>query len=172
MNNTGLYSDQNYFVFRTITDQLADHVMITDKHGFIEYVNPAFEKTTGYSKEEVLGENPRFLKSGRQSMDYYHALWSTILSGNVFYAKIVNKKKNGQIYVASQTISSILNEFKEITHFASVWTDVTDAVKSEERIKFEKEKLEEIIGFDEQLTRIRRSDQLVDFVVDIVDDNY
>jgi len=165
MKETWLYSDQSYFVFRNIIEQVADHVMVTDKNGFIEYVNPAFERTTGYSKEEVLGQNPRFLKSGKQTLDYYQSLWRTILAGNVFYAKTINKKKNGELYVADQTVSPILNQFKEITHFVSVWKDITQAVKMEERLKFEKEKLEEIISFDDQLTRIRKSDQLIDFVV-------
>ncbi len=165
MKNTWLYSDQNLSVFRNIIEQVADHVMVTDKNGFIEYVNPAFEKTTGYSKEEVLGQNPRFLKSGKQSPGYYQSLWRTILAGRVFYARTTNKKKNGELYVADQTISPILNEFKEITHFVSIWKDITEAVRIQERLKFEKEKLEEIIGFDEQLSRIRKSDQLIDFVV-------
>ena len=165
MKETWLYSDHSYFVFRNIIEQVADHVMVTDKNGFIEYVNPAFEKTTGYSKEEVLGQNPRFLKSGKQSLEYYQSLWRTILAGHVFYAKTVNKKKNGELYVADQTVSPMFNQFKEITHFVSVWKDITQAVKMEERLKFEKEKLEEIISFDDQLTRIRKSDQLIDFVV-------
>jgi len=164
-NRTMVYSDQSFFIFRNIIEQAADHVMVTDKNGFIEYVNPAFEKTTGYSKEEVLGHNPRFLKSGKQSPEYYQSLWGTILAGKVFYAKTINKKKNGEFYVADQTISPILNESKETTHFVSIGKDVTQAVRMEERLKFEKEKLEEIISFDEQLSRIRKSDQLIDFVV-------
>jgi diguanylate cyclase (GGDEF)-like protein/PAS domain S-box-containing protein len=165
MKNTWLYSEHSFFVFRNIIEQVADHVMVTDKHGFIEYVNPSFEKTTGYSKEEVLGKNPRFLNSGEQSLEFYHDLWKTILSGKVFYSRIVNKKKNGEIYVADQTVSPIINQCNEISHFVSIWKDVTAAVRIEERLEFEKEKLEEIIGFDEQLTRIRKSDLLIDFVV-------
>jgi diguanylate cyclase (GGDEF)-like protein/PAS domain S-box-containing protein len=165
MQTTWLYADQSFFVFRNIIDQVADHVMVTDKNGFIEYVNPAFEISTGYSKEEVLGKNPRFLKSGKESLESYQLLWRTILAGKVFHARIINKKKNGELYVADQTVSPILNESKEISHFVSIWTDITEAVKAEERLKFEKEKLQEIIGFDEQLAKIRKSDHLMDFVV-------
>lgn len=165
MKNAWLYSDRDLFVFRNIIEQVADHVMVTDKNGFIEYVNPAFEKTTGYSKEEVLGKNPRILQSGKQPLEYYQELWRTILAGRVFHSRTINKKKNGQLYVADQTISPILNETKEIAHFVSIWEDVTQIVRMEERLKFEKEKLEEIIGFDEQLTKIRKSDKLIDFVV-------
>ncbi len=165
MNNTWLYSDQSFFVFRNIIEQVADHVMVTDKNGFIEYVNPAFEKTTGYFKEEVLGKNPRLLKSGKQSLEYYQLLWRTILAGKVFYARTINKKKNGEFYADDQTVSPIFNESKEITHFVSIGKDITQTVRMEDRLKFEKEKLEEIISFDEQLSRIRKSDQLIDFVV-------
>ena len=165
MQYTWLYSEHSFYVFRDILDQVADHVMVTDKNGLIEYVNPAFEKTTGYGKEEVLGKNPRILKSGQQSPEYYQSLWQTILGGEVFYAKTLNKKKNGELYVAEQTVSPIFNQFQEITHFVSIWRDITQTVKLQERLEFEKEKLEEIISFDEQLTRIRRSDQLIDFVV-------
>ena len=165
MKDTWLYSDHSFFVFRNIIEQVADHVMVTDKQGFIEYVNPIFERTTGYVKAEVLGKNPKILQSGRQPLSYYQELWRTILSGKVFSARTINKKKNGDLYVADQIISPIINQFNEITHFVSIWKDVTETVRIEERLKFEKEKLEEIIGFDEQLTRIRRSDQLIDFVV-------
>jgi len=165
MKNSWLCSEHKSFVFHNIIDQVADHVMVTDRQGFIEYVNPAFEKTTGYSKEEVLGKNPRILHSGKQPLEYYQNLWRTILAGKVFYARTVNKKKNGELYVADQTISPIFHEFKEITHFVSVWKDITQIAGLEDRLKFEKEKLEEIISFDEQLSRIRKSDHLIDFVV-------
>ena len=165
MKNTWMSSDLGFFVFRNIVEQVADHIMVTDKQGFIEYVNPAFERTTGWTSKEVLGQNPRFLQSGQQSIEYYRSLWGTILSGKVFYAHTINKKKNGQLYVADQTVSPIFNEAHEITHFVSVWKDITDSVRIQERLTFEREKLEEIIGFDEKLSRIRKSDQLVDFVV-------
>lgn len=166
MKNTWDSSSSDSLVFHNVIEQVADHVMVTDKQGFIEYVNPAFEKTTGYSKEEVLGKNPRILQSGKQSIEYYQALWGTILAGNVFYARTINKKKNGQLYVADQTVSPIFNEAKEIIRFVSIWKDVTEIVRIEERLKFEKEKLEEIVGLDGKLSRIRKSDQLMQFVVE------
>lgn len=165
MKKTWLSSNKVISVFRNIVDQLADHVMVTDQNGLIEYVNPAFEKTTGYSKDEVLGKNPRILKSGKQSLAYYESLWTTILAGRVFCGKPVNKKKNGQLFVVDQTISPIFDDNNEIMHFVSIWKDVTEMSRIEERLKFEKQKLEEIIGFDEKLSRIRKSDQMVDFVV-------
>jgi len=76
-------------------EQCADAILITDRQGTIEYVNPAFETLTGYSTSEVLGKTPRILKSGEQSVDTYSELWKTLLSGNVFRGILVNRKKNG-----------------------------------------------------------------------------
>lgn len=89
----------------SVVEQTADHVMITDMKGIILYVNPAFEKTTGYTAAEILGRTPKILKSGEHGKDYYAQLWSTILAGKTFYAQTTNKNKKGQLYVADQTIS-------------------------------------------------------------------
>ncbi len=145
--------------------QTADHVMITDSKGAILYVNPAFEKTTGYAMVDVYGRSPRILRSGVHGKEYYDKLWSTLLSGNAFQAQTTNKNKYGKMYIADQTITPIKNEAGEITHFVSVWTDVTDKIRWEERLKNEKRKLEEIIGFDEKVSAIRKLDRLFDFVV-------
>lgn len=152
-------------VFRNAVEQTADHVMITDKKGLIQYVNPAFEKTTGYARGEVLGKTPKILQSGKQGREYYQKLWDTILSGRIFHAETINKAKNGKFYVADQTISPITNEYGEITHFVSIWQDITERARLEERLRTEKQKLEQIIGFDEKITLIRKSDKLMDFVV-------
>lgn len=153
------------YIFEKSVEQTADHVMITDKEGVIQYVNPAFEATTGYSSNEVIGKTPKILQSGRQGPEYYKKLWATILSGETFYAQTTNKKKNGDHYVADQTISPIFNESKKITHFVSIWKDITERVRLEESLVYEKQKLEEIIGFDEKICAIRKSDRLLDFVV-------
>ncbi len=153
------------YIFEKSVEQTADHVMITDKEGVIQYVNPAFEATTGYSSNEVIGKTPKILQSGRQGPEYYKKLWATILSGETFYAQTTNKKKNGDHYVADQTISPIFNESKKITHFVSIWKDITERVRLEESLVYEKQKLEEIVGFDEKICAIRKSDRLLDFVV-------
>ncbi len=117
--------EEDLVILKNAIGQTADHVMITDKEGIIQYVNPAFEKTTGYSKQEVLGKTPKILQSGKQTREYYQRLWDTILVGKIFYASTINKKKNGELYVADQTISPVMNESGEITHFVSVWKDIT-----------------------------------------------
>jgi diguanylate cyclase (GGDEF)-like protein/PAS domain S-box-containing protein len=165
MENMDLPLGTGHLVYSDIIEQVADEVLVTDKNGIIEYVNPSLEKSTGYSKEELLGQNPRIFKSGKQSIEYYQSLWETILAGSVFNAKVINKKKNGQLYVVDQTISPIFNEKKEIIHFVSVWKDVTEIARVEEQLKFEKKQLEEIVSFDEKLIKIRKSDHLIDYIV-------
>ncbi len=114
-------------------EQTADSVLITNSQGTIEYVNPAFEDTTGYSSAEVVGRNPNILKSGVQSQDYYRQLWSTILRGEPFRGTTVNRKKNGDLYFAEQTITAIKDTNGGITHFVSVLKDMTERRKLQEQ---------------------------------------
>ena len=114
-------------------EQTADTVMITNKQGIIEYVNPAFEETTGYSAIEALGQTPRLLKSGLHDEKFYKALWALLLAGKPFRGIIINRKKPGQLYWTAQTISSMKDENGEITHFVSVLKDVTELRKQQEQ---------------------------------------
>jgi len=114
-------------------EQTADSVLITDQKGTIEYVNPAFEATTGYSSSEVLGRNPNILKSGVQGPEYYRELWTTILRGDPFRSTTVNRKKNGDLYYAEQTITGIKDRNGTITHFVSVLKDMTERRKLQEK---------------------------------------
>ena len=153
-------------------EQTADNVMITDKEGIIEYVNRAFEQTTGYLSNEVVGKKPNILKSDRHKGNYYKELWSNILIGNVFRSTTINKKKNGQLYYADQTITPIKDAVGEITHFISVWKDITERIEFEEKLKklnehlkFEKYKLEQILSFDEKVATINQLNGLIDFII-------
>lgn len=169
MTNPSLYVKDFHMTIQTLikaVEQTGDNVMITDKAGIIQYVNPAFAKTTGYSKAEVLGKTPKILQSGKHDKGYYEELWSTILSGKIFRAQTTNKNKKGKCYVADQTISPIVDESGEITHFVSVWKDITKRMKLEEQLRIERQKLEEVIGFDEKVSGMRKFDKLIDFVVE------
>ena len=114
-------------------EQTADSVVITDREGVIEYVNPAFEATTGYTREDALGKTPRILKSGDHDADFYKMLWDRILEGQPFRGTLVNRKKTGELYWAEQTITPIKDHAGNITHFVSVLKDVTDLRKNQER---------------------------------------
>jgi PAS domain S-box-containing protein len=82
----------------------------------IQYVNPAFEKITGYNIKEVIGKNPRILKSGEHNNETYKELWSNILEGKEWTGELINKKKNGELYWSDVTISPIIDENNEILH--------------------------------------------------------
>jgi PAS domain S-box-containing protein len=114
-------------------EQTADSVLITDRAGVIEYVNPAFEATTGYSSAEAIGRTPNLLKSGKQSDDYYRELWATILRGEPFRGTTINRKKNGSLYWAEQTITALKDTEGRITHFVSVLKDMTERRKVQEQ---------------------------------------
>jgi sigma-B regulation protein RsbU (phosphoserine phosphatase) len=114
-------------------EQAADCVFITDRNGVIEYVNPSFEATTGYSRSEAIGQTPRLLKSGLQSGAYYASLWATIGSGEPFKAAVVNRRKSGEHFHAEQTITPMRDPSSgEITHFVSVLRDMTEHIKLRE----------------------------------------
>ncbi len=123
--------------------QSPDSIIITDKDGNIEYVNPKFTQITGYKKEDVLGENPRILNSDQQPKSFYKELWDTILAGNEWYGELQNKKKNGELYWESASISPLVNDYGETTHFVAVKEDITERKKFIEDLKKAKEKAEE-----------------------------
>jgi len=116
-------------------EQSADLVIITDRNGVIEYVNPAFEKLTGYTRQEAVGQNPRILKSGQQSKALYQDLWTTILSGKVFRGTLVNRKKNGELFYLEKTISPVRDAHGAITHFISTDRDITERYKLEAQLR-------------------------------------
>ena len=109
----------------TALQQAPTVVVITDPDGNIEYVNPAFTSHTGYSAEEVRGENPRILKSGLMPKACYEDLWQTILSGRIWRGELQNKKKNGELFWERAVISALLNSDGVITNFVAVKEDIT-----------------------------------------------
>lgn len=117
-------------------EQTADTVMITDSAGIIEYVNPAFEKITGYSSLDALGRKPSILRSGKQSTEFYNALWRTILKGEVVSEVFVNMNKSGKLYYEQKTITPLRNTAGEITHFVATGRDISERIEYEERLSF------------------------------------
>lgn len=113
-------------------EQTADSVVITDTDGVIQYVNSAFEATTGYSRSEALGKTPNLLRSGQHDATFYRDLWARILQGKTFRGTLVNRKKDGELYWAEQTISAMRDDSGTITHFVSVLKDITELRKREE----------------------------------------
>jgi PAS domain S-box-containing protein len=126
-------SEQRIQTLTNAVEQTADSIVITNTGGLIEYVNPAFEMTTGYAREETLGRSPSMLKSGVHDAAFYRQLWETITSGKAFRATIANRKKNGEIYFAEQTITPMRDSSGTITHYVSVVKDVTEQRKLQEQ---------------------------------------
>ncbi len=115
-------------------EQSADMVMITNREGIIEYVNPAFETLTGYSRQEAEGKTPRILKSGEQGSETYQELWKAILCGTVYRSILVNRKKNGELYYIEQSISPVRDIAGSITHFISNGRDLTERYRLEAQL--------------------------------------
>ena len=117
----------------SVVEQTADAVFIADRNGFIEYVNPGFEAITGYTRAEALGKTPRILKSGQMPVAYYQKLWKTVLGGDVFHAQTMNRKRDGSLFVAEQTITPIKDQEGQITHLVSVLKDMTERILLQEQ---------------------------------------
>jgi two-component system, cell cycle sensor histidine kinase and response regulator CckA len=112
-------------------DQSPSSIVITDPAGDIEYVNPKFIELTGYTLAEVLGKNPRVLKSGEKSPEAYRELWQTITAGKEWRGEFHNKKKNGELYWESASISPIRDRAGRVTHYVAVKEDITARKQTE-----------------------------------------
>ena len=126
-------------------EQSANGIIITDKEGIIEYVNPKFVEITGYSPEEALGKNPRILKSGQTPVTVYKELWQTIEKGNVWKGRLLNKRKNGELYWQETIISPIKNEEGVITHYLAVQDDVTEKIQIEQERQESEERFRKLV---------------------------
>ncbi|HXM21366.1 MAG TPA: SpoIIE family protein phosphatase [Terriglobales bacterium] len=124
---------QTLVLLSRVVEQTADSVVLTDTQGVIQYVNPAFEATTGYCKDEALGRTPRILKSGLHDAEFYREMWAQFAQGLPFKGMVINRKKTGELYWAQQTITSIRDESGQLTHFVSVSQDITELRKKQEQ---------------------------------------
>ncbi len=120
--------------FATVIEQADEEVLITDPEGTIQYVNPSFEKNTGYTKNDVLGQKPSILKSEIHNSEFYKNLWTTILNKKIWKGTIHNKCKNDQLILHDMTITPILDSNKEISAFVSIRRDITDRAKIEQQM--------------------------------------
>lgn len=114
-----------------VVEQTGDSVFISEGNGTIVYVNPAFEQTTGYSRDEALGRTPRLLRSGQPDGELSQEIWDTVLAGGVFRGALVNRKKDGELYRAEHTISPITGPEGRCEYLVSVAKDITERLQSE-----------------------------------------
>ncbi len=135
-------SSEQLQVLSSAVEQSPSSVMITDREGRIEYVNPKFEQLTGYVSQEAIGNTPRILKSGVHEEEFYNNLWKTILSGKEWHGDVCNQKKNGELYWEQASISAVLNQSGEISYFVSVREDISERKRMDEELKEHMEELE------------------------------
>lgn len=115
--------------FQRAVQQSPVSVIVTDTEGTIEYVNPRFCEMTGYTAREILGQNPRVLKSGDQTADYYRNLWRAISNGQVWRGQLCNRRKDGSPYRASATIAPIRDDAGRIVNFVGIQEDITEQLR-------------------------------------------
>ncbi|APW45167.1 EAL domain-containing protein [Rhodoferax antarcticus] len=118
-------SDDKLKLAASVFTTAREGITITDTNGSILDVNEAFSRITGYSREEVLGQNPRFLNSGQQSRDFYDAMWREILNKGHWYGEIWNRRKDGQIYAQMLTITTVRHDNGEPSNFVAMFSDIT-----------------------------------------------
>ncbi|MDZ7756508.1 PAS domain S-box protein [Rhodohalobacter sp.] len=141
-------------IFLSALEQTPASIVITDADGQIVYVNKFFSELSGYTYEEVLGKNPRILKSGYQSDEFYKKLWATIISGKIWKGEFLNQKKDGSLYWEKATIKPIKDDEGEIRHYIAVKQDVTEEknqaskARRRERILNDVEKLSKTGGWE------------------------
>ena len=140
--------------FRMAVEQAANAIVITDVNGTIEYVNPAFERVTGYTAAEAVGRNPRLLKSGHQSPEFYRELWSTIASGKTWQGLFQNRRKDGGGYWEAATISPVFGPDGRICKFIAVKENITDRVEVQEALAREHERLVQILNAASEISII------------------
>lgn len=136
-------TEETYMLLYNVVEQMNESLLITNVEGIIEYVNPTFEKQTGYKFLEILGKKPSILKSGQHEKEFYKNLWNTISSGNIWKNELVNKDRNGNLFVEYAIIFPIKNTENQITHFAAVKRNITKEKKLEEQLS-QSQKMESI----------------------------
>jgi PAS domain S-box-containing protein len=116
-------------------EQSGSIIVITDTAGLIQYVNPRFEETTGYTVHEALGQNPRILKSGEQDAAFYQVLWATISGGQIWYGEFHNRRKDGTLYWERATIAPVHNSAGQIVNYIGIKDDITERKQAEESLR-------------------------------------
>lgn len=145
-------------------EQSPASVIITDTAGRIEYVNPKFTQLTGYTLDEVLGQNPSLLKSGHTPPEEYKQLWETVASGGEWRGEFLNKKKNGELYWEMASISPVRDAKGTITHFVAVKEDITERKRAEEALRENEAHYRAIVEAFDGLIYICSQDYRVEFM--------
>ena len=127
--------DKIQLMMHRAVEQSASAVLITDNKGLIEYINPKFSELTGYTSEELLGQNPKIMQSGNTPLEHYQSMWQNLLETGEWCGEIKNQKKNGDDYWVYECVSAIKNNQDEVTHFLALEEDITERKRLEHRFR-------------------------------------
>ena len=127
--------DKIQLMMHRAVEQSASAVLITDKNGLIEYINPRFTELTGYTSEELMGQNPKIMQSGNTPLEHYQSMWQNLLDTGEWCGEIKNQKKNGDDYWVYECVSTIRNNQDEVTHFLALEEDITERKRLEQRFR-------------------------------------
>ncbi|MDT8370726.1 MAG: EAL domain-containing protein [Gammaproteobacteria bacterium] len=132
-----LAEDQKWMLLhRTAVETTANAILITDNHANIEWCNDAFTRLTGYSLESIQGKNPRILNSGKQDPSFYQEMWHCLSNKKIWRGELINRRKNGSLYSLAQTITPLIDDRGEITHFVAAQEDISELKAAEQRMQY------------------------------------
>jgi len=134
-DQTILVNNRELAKLAMVIEQTDEIIVITDRQGVIEYVNASFERISGYSAAEVVGQKPNILKSGKHAEKYYKIMWDTLNSGKTWRGDFINRNKSGEFYEVTQSITPIFDSNNEVTGFASVQLDVTQQRQMQSKLQ-------------------------------------
>ncbi|MCF6157983.1 MAG: PAS domain S-box protein [wastewater metagenome] len=137
-------SEEKYRKLSNAVEHSPCSIIITSTGGKIEYANPKFFQLTGYAPDEIVGENPRILQSGKTPVEKYKKMWTTIISGNTWKGEFINKKKNGEFYWELASVSPIKAPDGSITHFVAIKEDITERKHIENELRRQRDQLEHL----------------------------
>ncbi len=164
--------EEELYKLSRAVEQSSSTVVITDTKGYIEYVNPSFVKTTGYTLDEALGQHTRILKSGTIPDAGYANLWQTIAAGKEWRGEFNNKRKTGELYWESAVISPIKNSAGKITHFLAVKEEISEQKRSERILANRAIQLEAVAQISTAASTILDENQLLNKAVNLIRDKF
>lgn len=140
-----IQAERQLVLLTTALESAANGIILVSKEGTILWANSAFSQMTGYAKEEVVGQNPRLLKSGLHDTEFYRDLWETILAGKVWHSEITNRRKDGSLYNEEQVITPVFDPSGEIMNFISIRQDITEHKQAEEALRMSEEQYRSLV---------------------------
>jgi nitrogen fixation negative regulator NifL len=138
-------AERELILLNTALEAAANGIIVVDKDGTILWANPAFCQMTGYTEDEIIGQNPRILNSGNYDAEFYRSLWETILAGYVWHGELINRRKDGSLYTEEQMITPVFDQKGDITNFISIRQDITAHKKAEDALRKSEEQYRSLV---------------------------